>query len=294
MTPGFLSLTPVSSFYVKGPDAERYLNSRLTSNVLALDNLEGRVSSALNAQGKISAILWIGKLEDSFFLYAPYCAKDSLKGVIEAFKVADQFETTVAEDLAFCIHLTNSQLLHELNLPLPESPASFQREEQCIVVRVNRCSIDGVDILCTKNQGQKFLEILRERAQEIRDSEFIFHRAISNLPMYPFELHDGRLLLEGNTSSYVSENKGCYVGQEVVEKLETRGKTAFIVAPFTTQKLYEGSIESLESTLERSFQILSLGHNQDQSKSGGFLRMRRADHETGKSISKDTVTLTFL
>jgi folate-binding protein YgfZ len=61
---------------------------------------------------------------------------------------------------------------------------------------------------------------------QISEAEFIALRAWYAIPTQKHELGDGNIILEAPLDEFVHENKGCYPGQEVVERIRTYGNVA--------------------------------------------------------------------
>ena len=56
---------------------------------------------------------------------------------------------------------------------------------------------------------------------ELREDEFQTLRVEQAIAAYPTEMNEGRNPLEANLKPHISFNKGCYIGQEVVARLNT-------------------------------------------------------------------------
>jgi folate-binding protein YgfZ len=67
--------------------------------------------------------------------------------------------------------------------------------------------------------------LLREYAfSEVSSEHQTLLRIKAGIPNYPFELNEQALFSEASLSTAVSFKKGCYVGQEVVEKVAALGR----------------------------------------------------------------------
>jgi folate-binding protein YgfZ len=67
---------------------------------------------------------------------------------------------------------------------------------------------------------QKFLKEYKHTEGEIPD----YYRIINKIPIYPNEINDTVNPLECGLEKYVSPDKGCYTGQEVIARIESRNK----------------------------------------------------------------------
>jgi aminomethyltransferase len=85
----------------------------------------------------------------------------------------------------------------------------------------------GYYIMCEgaqKNELQQFLE--QTSLVSIRAEAFDLLRIEAGLPRLGYELTDAYIPLEANLWDDVSFSKGCYIGQEIIARMESRGKLA--------------------------------------------------------------------
>jgi aminomethyltransferase len=65
---------------------------------------------------------------------------------------------------------------------------------------------------------------VRERAAPLQAFESV--RVAAGAPRFPNELNEDYIPLEAGVWDAVSFRKGCYVGQEIIARMESRGQTA--------------------------------------------------------------------
>ena len=58
----------------------------------------------------------------------------------------------------------------------------------------------------------------------LNDKNFNDYRIINNIPASPYEINDNYNPLEAGLKKYISFDKGCYVGQEVITRLDSYSK----------------------------------------------------------------------
>ncbi|MDJ0757723.1 MAG: hypothetical protein QNJ45_29585 [Ardenticatenaceae bacterium] len=84
--------------------------------------------------------------------------------------------------------------------------------------------------------------LLEAHAREIDEGEFEALRIAAGLPRLGHELTQDYIPLEAGLWDDVSFNKGCYIGQEIIARMESRGKLAKrLVALESSQSLTAGS-----------------------------------------------------
>jgi len=199
---------------VTGKDAVRYMNARLSNDVRALP-VEGTcLAAALTAQGKTEALFVVLKLGESEFLL--YCVGGDHQEVIAAFRryiVADRVEV---KEESWALHHVSSQE----GFPALEAE-KFLVHESAYLSLQPRLGTTGIDVLVP--QGQSLPPQLLD-AEELSYDEFEALRISHGNPSFPEELNNETLFPEAQFQEPIAFGKGCYVGQEVIEKVDAIGK----------------------------------------------------------------------
>lgn len=199
---------------VTGRDATRYMNARLSNDVRALSVGGTCLAAALTAQGKTEGLFVVLKLGESEFLL--YCVGGDHQEVIAAFRryiVADRVEV---KEEAWTLHHVSSRE----EFPTLES-STFLLQESSYLSLQARIGTTGIDVLTP--QGHSLPEQLLN-AEELSYDQFEALRISRGAPSYPEELNDEALFPEAQFKHPVAFGKGCYVGQEVIEKVDAIGK----------------------------------------------------------------------
>lgn len=226
-------------FQIDGPHASRYLQGRLTQNIAALKEGAGAESLMLTPQGKIQAKLFILNCNDSFLLFPEIVSQDQIAPFTEAllqFKVADQLELRLLDDLAICTVQGRSSrsvvttlfpglaLEHIFNHSLTAFNGQNVR-----IINHPRCAFSGYDILCNKKDCIELVNAVLSSTTETPlsngSAELLeLLRIKSVFPLYGKDLSIKNSAADINLDTLVSFTKGCYSGQEVVEKSIALGK----------------------------------------------------------------------
>lgn len=86
---------------------------------------------------------------------------------------------------------------------------------------------DGYFVMCQQDDKEALQQHLLDNGLMLAD-EAVFEllRIESRLPRFGHELTNDYIPLEANLWDDVSFNKGCYIGQEIIARLESRGRLA--------------------------------------------------------------------
>jgi folate-binding protein YgfZ len=203
------------SFKVSGRDSTRYLHNRLSNDIRALAVGASCLAAALSAQGRVEGLFSVSRLgESEFRLSSDGGDATKLSEIIRRFVVADRvaFED-ISKDLALIHFAASRDDLYPKLKELQVIPLSIMDRA--------RVSSPGVDIVINSSDAGIFQQSFGE---PLSKSNYDLLRWEFGTPVYPSEVNDGGMLLEYGLRNAVSFTKGCYVGQEVVERSDAIGK----------------------------------------------------------------------
>ncbi len=214
-------------FEVRGRDAARYLNSRLSNDIRGLAVSHVLEAAVLTPQGKIEGLFRVHRVaEESFMLV---CDGGALEQVLAAFKrylVADRVEVIDrSREFSLCHFFNCEPLRRTLDAAGVAEGHSTMVEGVLRATLCRRSNEPGVDVVGSCAELSKFLtNTLSGSSRALTTNEYFERRFDANVVSFPEELNDQVLLLEAPLEHALSHNKGCYVGQEVIEKISSRGK----------------------------------------------------------------------
>jgi folate-binding protein YgfZ len=186
---------------IAGKHAKRYLQNRLSNDIALLQTGGSCLAAALNAQGKIEAFgVCYCQSEVSYLFYSTGGDPVAVINALQRFRVTEQVTFT---------RLENSQIAHLLEKPSGSAALSIQQK---------RVSDNGNDIIALKSSQLPAFEPLT-------DAEWYELRFAKGHPTFPEEIDTDMLLSETGLADAVSFTKGCYVGQEVIAKIDSAGKS---------------------------------------------------------------------
>lgn len=212
---------------VSGRDALRYLHNRLTNDIRSLTPGELTFAAALTPQGKTEGFFSILRVaEDRFILICDGGDPAKVIAGLKRFIVADRVE--VVERSA------NYRLVHvlpgEISDVLPQiqdvpGGSKFKADSESYTFNRKRALKAGFDVLTPSNKVDSHLgKLIPSDSKELSEQEQTFQRTQGGWPQFPSELNESTLFSEsGLIPVAASFRKGCYVGQEVLEKVEAFG-----------------------------------------------------------------------
>jgi folate-binding protein YgfZ len=241
-------------FSFSGPDRMRYLNAILTNNIKDPRNREGGISLLLNAQGRILAEIETFAEAEKIFCVSYLMIRERLAEVLEKYIIMD--DVTLSDDAEKFGTLAiegrhAAEVVNELtgvNLnSLPElgwagvmvnsrtseglagGQTSSQNSEEAIPCRMVR-RFAGGEFIVERDKLEALWEILLQATRRHGGGPMGYkalsaQRLVKGVPWFGYDFGGKQIPHEaGLESSHISYTKGCYTGQEIVERVRSRGQ----------------------------------------------------------------------
>ena len=217
---------------VRGEDRFRWLSGMVTNTVNDLPENGGAWNLVLNAQGRILGDLTVWRDEDRLELEIAADQYEKLMAHFDNFIIMDDVEL-VGQDPAAetAIGLTGrdaGQVLARMGLPTPASQMTWQRVEW-----------NGIDLRIQHGYGtlaqhfelwtpQAGLTVLWRAlstagARPVGVAALEAFRVAEAIPAYGIDIAEKDLPQETSQMRTLHFSKGCYLGQEIVERIRSRG-----------------------------------------------------------------------
>jgi folate-binding protein YgfZ len=226
---------------VRGEDRFRWLSGMVTNTVNELGKNAGAWNLVLNAQGRIQGDLHVGREGDELTLTIAADQYDRLLAHLERFIIMDDVELaplTEASALGLSGPLA-AGVLTRLGLPAPAEPMTSAR-----------ATWNGADLRVVRGYGALaphyelwvhaaeipalWRALIESGAIPVGAATLDAFRIADGIPAYGVDIAERDLPQEavpqaqsappqGSQMQALSFNKGCYLGQEIVERIHSRG-----------------------------------------------------------------------
>jgi len=291
---------------IKGSDGTRWLNGMVTNAVQTLKPDEGNYNFLLNAQGRILGDLEVWN-QSLLTLTLDANQHDTLLEHLNHFIIMDDVELhEVCGTTALGLTGPGAPaLLTALGLPAPaamQSADALLDEMQVEVYRRHSAVVphfelwvaeEEVGALWTRLQGAG------ARAAGVQALEAL--RIVEGIPAYGRDILATDLPQETSQIHALSFTKGCYLGQEIVERIHSRGSVHRHIRQFElrggipalpTAIFQDGkSIGELTSAIKVAIQgkehVFALGHLRDEA----LLSQQPLEYEEGTATVVNTAPL---
>jgi aminomethyltransferase len=208
----WLDLSARGRITARGRDRTRLLHNITSNEVKKMRPGAGCYAFLLNPQGRIQADLCLLCFEDHFLIDTEPELREKVHQLIRRYIVADQVELEDATSQTAAIGVEG---------PLADS---LRPPDDCAKAPFSLTGQPGYRIYCaavemTKIVGQ--LEAAGARPATPDDARVV--RIENGKPRYGEDIRETSLPQETQQMHAVSFTKGCYVGQEIVERIRTQG-----------------------------------------------------------------------
>ena len=208
----WLDLSERGRITVRGRDRARLLHNITSNEVKKMTPGAGCYAFLLNPQGRIQADLNLLSFADHFLIDTEPELREKVQQLIRRYIVADQVEL---EDV------TTQTAAIGVEGPLAES---LQFPDGCAKAPFSLTGQPGYRIYCAAAEMAKIagqLEAAGARPATPEDARVV--RIENGKPRYGEDIGETSLPQETQQMHAVSFTKGCYLGQEIVERIRTQG-----------------------------------------------------------------------
>jgi folate-binding protein YgfZ len=223
----WLDLSGRGRIRATGEDRVRLLHAMSSNHIQQLEAGSGCYAFFLNPQGRILSDAVILAASDALAINTEPETRESLLAHLNKHIIADDvtLEDTTAETVQIGVEgPASEQVLSKLGAPVPAAPYSHQAWQGGFVIRFSTTGQPGFSIIApaamrdTLIGGLEASGCVEASAEAARVVRLELGR-----PRYGEDITDRYLPHETQLLSAVHFNKGCYIGQEIVERVRSRG-----------------------------------------------------------------------
>lgn len=244
---GVYDLSGRSKIALTGGDRVRWLNGMVTNNIRDLALNHGVYCFLLNAQGHVQADLYAFNRGDSLLVDVEGSQREKVLQLFDHYIIADDVEVAdVSPSLASIgIAGPNAQaVLRAAGIQIPElAPLELCAPKcdcncgclECTVVRGD--DPDGTSYqvwLAPETRKATWDALIQAGASAVGTNALELRRISHGISLFAVDIRERDLPQETGQARALNFTKGCYLGQEIVERIRSRGAvhrqfTAFVV-----------------------------------------------------------------
>jgi len=237
-----------------GPDRVRYLNAILTNNIKDLKENHGNVSLFLNPQGHIQAEIETYAMGDKLFCVSYAMIREKLVAGLDKYIIMDDVTLTDQAEVFAAVALEGpkaAEVVTEVSgVDLGDVSELESREASvgsisCRVVKRSPGGVNGGEFVLRRGDVEALWKILADATKKHGGGPMGYTalnalRLEQGVPWFGYDFEDKQIPHEaGLQDSHISYTKGCYTGQEIVERVRSRGQVnrSRVALKFDTREL---------------------------------------------------------
>jgi folate-binding protein YgfZ len=227
---GIFDLGWRAKLVVTGRDRVRWLNGMVTNNIRDLAPGRGVYSFLLNAQGHILGDMYVFNRGESFLIDTDRPQVEKLAQLLKKYIIMDQVVLSEA----------GQNLITTVGLEGPNSKAVLARagvepgQLQPFEIEDGMWNDGAISLVGTMQGGYMIWQppenacamweaLATAGATPVGAEALELWRIVAGIPRYGIDIRERDLPQETGQDHALSFTKGCYIGQEIVERIRSRG-----------------------------------------------------------------------
>lgn len=230
---GVYDLAPRAKIVLTGSDRVRWLNGMITNNIRDLAAGHGIYAFLLNPQGHILADMYAYNRGDSLLVDTDRAQREKVLQVFDHYIIMDDVEVADVSEKLTALGVAGPkarEILREAGVGVPDlAPLQFAdltwRGVGLTLVRCDNPSLDAYELwMAPDNVSTLWQALVGAGAQQAGTAALEWLRIASGTPRYGQDIRERDLPQETEQARALHFSKGCYIGQEIVERIRSRGQ----------------------------------------------------------------------
>lgn len=229
---GFYDLSSRVKIALTGGDRIRWLNGMVTNNIRDLAPGHGIYAFLLNPQGHILGDLYAYNRGDSIMIDSDQSQSEKLLATFDHYIIMDDVEVANLSDKLTAVGTAGpkaAEVLHAIGFEISKlEPLQFAdvtwRNVAVTVVRGDNASVESYELWLSPAQVRLLEDALTKAGgTRVGATALELLRIAAGIPRCGQDIRERDLPQETEQQRAVHFSKGCYIGQEIVERIRSRG-----------------------------------------------------------------------
>jgi len=216
---------------VTGSERQKWLNGMLTNNIRDLEPGRGSYNFLLNAQGRILADMNVFHRGEYLLLDTDIAQREKVVATLDHFIIMDDVELSDASDQLTALALIGpaaGEVLNGAGFPIPPLEPLQIHDFTWNGIGASAVRLpekqSGYEVWSTcENIARFWAALVQAGARPAGADALEMWRVLHGIPRYGHDLRDRDLPQETEQHHALNFTKGCYIGQEIVERIRSRG-----------------------------------------------------------------------
>lgn len=228
---GLYPLASRAKIVVRGGDRVRWLNGMVTNNVRDLAVGHGVYAFLLNPQGHILGDLYAYNRGRDLIVDTDEPRSTQMLAIFDRYIIMDDVEVEALGEVGALgvAGAKSKSVLEAIGIRVPElQPLQFAdlkwQDVDLTLVRGDNPLSESYELWLPSAQVSGLREaLIQAGAMAVGDTALELWRVAAGIPRYGQDIRERDLPQETEQARALNFNKGCYIGQEIVERIRSRG-----------------------------------------------------------------------
>ena len=241
---GLIDLSSRAKIALTASDRVRWLNGMVTNNIRDLAVGTGVYAFLLDPQGHILGDMYAYNRGESVTVDTDQSQLEKLLAIFDRYIIMDDVEVTNLSDQVQSVGLAGpnaGNVLRKAGFDFPRLEAlQFTgvtwQNAAVTLVRGDHPAVECYELWLAPQQASSLQNALAQAgAKPVGAAALDLLRIAAGIPRYGQDIRERDLPQETSQDRALNFNKGCYVGQEIVERIRSRGAVHRKFAGFEVQ-----------------------------------------------------------
>jgi folate-binding protein YgfZ len=230
---GVYDLGSRAKISLTGGDRVRWLNGMVTNNIRDLESGRGVYAFLLNPQGHILGDLYAYNRGESLLVDTDRSQAEKILAVFDKYIIMDDVEVANVSAALTAIGIAGPKAREALQASGFEVPGMTPlrwvevtgQQTRLTLVRGDQPCVESFELWLAPGDTETVYEALvKAGARPAGTAALDLLRIAAGVPRYGVDIRERDLPQETEQERALNFSKGCYVGQEIVERIRSRGQ----------------------------------------------------------------------
>lgn len=234
---GLIDFASRGRILVSGAEVVMFLNGLITNDMKTLAVNSWMPAAFPNVQGRLLASVRVIHREDGFLIDTESGTHETALKLLERYTLAGDFRVANVTGETAMLSVQGKQAEEVIRATFGDEAAKVERQRlmnvqlaqgaSVTVMRATHTAEDGFDLFLDANSAGNLCDLLTSAGAQTVSSEVLETLRIeAGIARYGIDMDETNVVTETNLDDAVSFTKGCYIGQEIIARIEYRGHVA--------------------------------------------------------------------
>jgi tRNA-modifying protein YgfZ len=231
----WIDLSARGKIRVTGEDRIRLLHALSTNHIENLAPGAGLYTFFLTEKGRVLADAFLYHLGDSLFIDTEPEARQTLLDHLDRYIIADDVVLEDVSESLSSIALegpASLSLARQVGIPFGSQTFTVEPFHDGFTARVSVTGSDAVRVFLPAGAEAEWITQLSAAGLAAATADEVKAVRLEHaIPRFPEDISERHLAQETQVTQAIHPNKGCYLGQEIVERVRSRGQVHRLLTP---------------------------------------------------------------